>query len=243
MAGVLEQISGAIAVLEHVVGELEPATFDGTRAADLVEALGRGERLCAAGKALMARRVDDSRVWRRDGHRSGAHWLAATTGVSVGAATATLATAAALDALPSTADAFRAGALSAQQAIEVTSAASADPDRETALLDAAQSSSLKGLRDRCREVRAAAVDDVEAARRLFTTRRVHTWVDPHDGAYRADVRLHPSGGRTVALGARAQDRRDLHGRAPRRTARAARRPTRPTRSSRSCAAGRRSRST
>ena len=62
------------------------------------------------------------------------------------------------------------------------------------MLDAAQSSSLKGLRDRCREVRAAAVDDVEAARRLFTTRRVHTWVDAHDGAYRADVRLHPSAG-------------------------------------------------
>src|SRR5207247_700229 len=82
--------------------DLEPATFDGPRAEALVEVLARGERLCAAGKTLMARRVDDSRVWRNDGHRSGAHWLAAATGVSIGAATATLATATALDALPAT---------------------------------------------------------------------------------------------------------------------------------------------
>jgi hypothetical protein len=194
VVGVLETVGGVIEILERVVAELEPATFDGPRAASLVEALARGERLCAAGKTLMARRVDNSNVWRHDGHRSGAHWLAAATGVSVGAATATLATAAALDALPSTADAFRAGELSAQQAIEITAAGSADPDRETLLLDTAQSSSLKGLRDRCREVRAAAVDDVEAARRLHATRRVHVWLDAHDGAYRADVRLHPEAG-------------------------------------------------
>ena len=194
MVGVLDEVSDAIEILERVVAELEPATFDGARAADLVEALARGERLCAAGKTVMARRVDDARVWRHDGHRSAAHWLAATTGVSVGAATATLATATALDFLPSTADAFRAGELSAQQAIEITSAATTDPDREALLLDAAQSSSLKGLRDRCREVRAAAIDDVEAARRLHATRRVHTWVDAHDGAFRADVRLHPAAG-------------------------------------------------
>ena len=194
MVGVLEEISGAIEILERVVAVLEPATFDGPRAGDLATALARGERLCAAGKTFMARRVDDSRVWRHDGHRSGAHWLAATTGVSVGAATATLATARAFDALPSTADAFRAGDLSAQQANEITAAAADNPDSEEELLEHARTESFKGLRDRCREVRAAGADDAERARKLHASRRVYRWTDTHDGAYRADVRLHPEAG-------------------------------------------------
>ena len=135
MVGVLEQVSGAIEILERVVAELEPVTFDGPRAVELTEALALGERLCAAGKTFMARRVDDTYAWRRDGHRSGAHWLATTTGVSVGAATATMRPARAFDALPSTADAFRAGELSAQQANEITAAAADNPDSEQELLE------------------------------------------------------------------------------------------------------------
>jgi hypothetical protein len=194
VVGVLDEVSGAIEILERVVAELEPVTFDGPHAAELTEALAHGERLCAAGKTFMARRVDDSRVWRHDGHRSGMHWLAATTGVSVGAATATIATARALDSLPSTADAFRAGELSAQQANEITAAAGDNPDSEEELLDHARTSTFKGLRDRCREVRAAGADDAERARTLHASRRVYRWTDPHDGAYRADVRLHPEAG-------------------------------------------------
>ena len=72
MVGVLEKVSGAIEILERVVAELEPETFDGPHAADLLQQLAVGERLCAAAKTLMVRRVDDSRLWRREGHRSAA---------------------------------------------------------------------------------------------------------------------------------------------------------------------------
>ena len=60
--------------------------------------------MCAAMKALMARRVDETGVWREGGHRSAAHWVAEATGETVGAAARTLETARALDALPKTDD-------------------------------------------------------------------------------------------------------------------------------------------
>src|SRR5207244_624032 len=105
---------------------------------------------CGAMKALLARRIEETKVWRDAGHRSAAHWVAETTGETVGAACRTLETARALDALPDTDAAFRAGRLSPTQAAEITSAAGTDPTAETELLDAAGSTSVKGLRDRCR---------------------------------------------------------------------------------------------
>jgi hypothetical protein len=193
MGVVFDRLRNALDSLERAVTELEPAHLDGPGAAKLVDLFARAERLCGAGKALAARRADDVGAWRHDGHRSGAHWLAATTGVSVGTATATLETARALDALPDTADAFRAGELSAVQAHEVTSAALESPESEGDLLEAAKVSSLKRLRDHCRRARMSAADDAAAAAHLHATRRVHTWTDP-DGAYRADIRLTPDAG-------------------------------------------------
>src|SRR5262249_48938941 len=41
---------------------------------------------CAAIKAFGARRVEETDVWRKGGHRSAAHWVAEATGETVGAA-------------------------------------------------------------------------------------------------------------------------------------------------------------
>jgi hypothetical protein len=143
---------------------------------------------------LMARRVDETGAWRKSGHPSAAHWVAESTGATVGAAARTLETARALDALPDTDAAFRAGHLSEVQAAEITSTASADPGAEAALLETAGSTSMKGLRDRCREVRAGAeADDKAWARRLHEARRAHDWTDP-DGSYRLEARLAPDAG-------------------------------------------------
>jgi hypothetical protein len=120
--------------------------------------------------------------------------VAETTGETVGAATRTLETARAFDALPATEEAFRAGKLSETQAAEITSTALADPDAETELLEAAGSTSMKGLRDRCRQVRAGAEEDDRAwARRLHESRRAHDWTDP-DGAYCLSARMAPDAG-------------------------------------------------
>ena len=120
--------------------------------------------------------------------------MAEATGETIGAATRTLETARALEQLPDTDAAFRSGRLSATQAADITSTAVADPTAEVALLEAAGATSVKGLRDRCREVRAGAeADDAAWARRLHLNRRAHKWTDP-DGSYRLEGRLAPDAG-------------------------------------------------
>jgi Domain of unknown function (DUF222) len=191
---VFARIRSALDGLESVSRGLEPWRLDGRSAAELVELAARGERICASIKALSARRVEETKVWREGGHRSAAHWVAETTGETVGAASRTLETARALDALPATDEAFRAGQLSETQTAEITSAASADPNAEADLLGTAAATSVKGLRDRCRQVRAGAeADDQAWARRLQVERRAHEWTDP-EGAYHLSARLAPDAG-------------------------------------------------
>jgi hypothetical protein len=191
---VFEQLRRAVGDLEAVSRALDPSCLDGRAASALVEVAARGERICSAIKALGARRVEETDAWREGGHRSAAHWVAEATGETVGAAGRTLETARALEHLPETDEAFRAGQLSSTQAAEITSAAGADPAAESALLEAAAGTGVKGLRDRCREVRAGAeADDAAWARRLHVERRAHEWTDP-DGAYRLEARLAPDAG-------------------------------------------------
>jgi len=191
---VFEEVRTAVAALESVARGLDPERFDGHDAAELLEDFARGERVCAAAKSLLARRVDETGAWRGNGHRSAAHWVAEATGETVGAATRALETARALDELPATADAFRAGQLSEVQAAEITSAAGSDPQSEATLLATAAETGVKGLRDRCRVVRAGAEENDQAwARRLHAQRRAHEWTDP-DGTYRIEARLAPDAG-------------------------------------------------
>jgi hypothetical protein len=191
---VFEEVRGAVSALEAVACDLDPLRLDGHDAAELLEVTARGKRVCAAMETLLARRVDETKVWRASGHRSAAHWVAEATGETIGAASRALETARALEHLPDTDTAFRAGRLSETQAAEITSTAVADHAAEAELLAAAGSTSVKGLRDRCREVRAGAeADDQAWACRLHSQRRAHDWIDP-DGVYRLEARLAPDAG-------------------------------------------------
>ena len=98
--------------LEQISRQLNPVALDGRQAAAVFDDAARAERLCTAIKSRLARRVEETKVWRESGHRSAAHWVAEATGETVGAASRTLDTARALDALPETDAAFRAGLLS-----------------------------------------------------------------------------------------------------------------------------------
>jgi Domain of unknown function (DUF222) len=191
---VFDRLRSAVADLEAVSRALDPCSLEGPSAAALVELAARGERICSAIKVLGARRVEETNAWREGGHRSAAHWVAEAIGETVSAAGRSLETARALDQLPETDAAFRAGQLSQTQAADITSAASTDPSAEAELLEAAGSTSVKGLRDRCRQVRAGAeADDAAWARRLHDGRRAHEWTDP-DGMYRLEARLAPDAG-------------------------------------------------
>ena len=189
-----QEVRTAVERLKAVAREFDPLRVDGRGAADLFELVTEGERVCGAMKALLARRIDDTKVWRDAGHRSAAHWVAQATGETVGAATRALETARALDQLTETDAAFRSGQLSGTQAAEITATAVVDPSAEAALLETAGAMSVKGLRDRCREIRAGAeVDDRAWARRLHESRRAHKWTDPDD-TYRLEARLAPDAG-------------------------------------------------
>ncbi len=190
----LDQIRDAVGVLKVAAGGLEPGCLEGSDAAALVEVAAEGKRVCAAIETLAAARVADCGAWRAEGYRSAAHWLAERTGETVGTATRALETARGLEALPTTGAAFRSGALSSTQAAEIAAAAEADPHAETELLETAAATSVKGLRDRCRQVRAGAeADDRAWARRQHLSRRAHAWTDP-DGMYRGEWRLAPDAG-------------------------------------------------
>jgi 5-methylcytosine-specific restriction endonuclease McrA len=191
---VFDEVRGGVDALKAVARDLDAKRVDGQGAAELFEVVAEGERVCGAMKALLARRVAETKVWREGGHRSAAHWVAEATGETVGAAVRTLDTARALEQLPETDAAFRAGQLSETQVAEILSAAGADPNAETALLATAAQTSIKGLKDRCRQVRAGAEEDDKAwARQLHESRRANKWTDP-DGAYRVDVRMAPDAG-------------------------------------------------
>jgi hypothetical protein len=58
--------------LEQISLRLDPMQLDGRQAVARFNDAARAERLCAAIKCRLARRVEETRVWR-DGGRSAAH--------------------------------------------------------------------------------------------------------------------------------------------------------------------------
>ncbi len=189
-----EVIDRALCTLKGVLAEVDPGCLSGPDAARMLEAFVEVERIGAAGKSRFARRVEQSNHWRAEGHRSAASWVAARTGTGLGAAVDTLHNAARMEHLGAASEAFYAGRLSEAQAKEIGAAAEADPGAEGALL-AAASGGFRSLRERCRQVRAAAEPDPQAAyERLRASRSWRRWSDA-DGAYRAELRLTPDAGR------------------------------------------------
>jgi hypothetical protein len=186
---VFEQLRSAVDELRSLVGELEPDRFDGSGARTLVELFDEVERLGAAGKTLATRQVVATGAWRHDGsHRDAASWLAGTTGATVGAARATVDTAARVAELPATEATLRSGALSLTQIDAIADAATADPAAEAELLERATHDGVRGLRTACARVKAAACTD-EAARyeRIRAARSLREWTDA-DGTGRIDIR-------------------------------------------------------
>jgi hypothetical protein len=145
------------------------------------------ERMCAAAKALAARRATDCGAWKRAGERSPAAWLARKSGSSLGTAIGELATAEALPALPATDKALRSGQLSPAQAREIATAAGADPDAERRLLKVARDDDLKGLQQACERVRQAARPDDGAGANEEIHRRRFVRRSTRNGAGRLEA--------------------------------------------------------
>jgi hypothetical protein len=187
---VLTELQTTVATQRRLVTALEPGCLSGPDALALLAILTEGERVLAAGRTLVAKRVEESNVWRASGDRSAAHFIALKTGTTVGRTQAALETAQRLESLPATAEAFRTGRLSETQTEAVASAAAANPNEERRLLEKAASDSVKQLRDECLRVKHAATDEQARYDAIRRDRNVRTWVDGEggfNGAFRTTV--------------------------------------------------------
>jgi hypothetical protein len=179
-----------------LVRRLDPDDLPASQAPGLWCELDQLGRQVAAAKAMVARRVDDSLAWKREGFASAAEYLAARGGTSLATAKTELDTSRALPALPAVRSAMLDGTLSPQQGGLIADAAKVNPTAERSLLASARRFSFKELRDHAQRAKAAADPDSEATqRRLHRGRRLVEHVDA-EGAWN----LHARG--TVADGAK-----------------------------------------
>src|SRR5437764_1666524 len=180
-AGVDSPLDALLPVIHSVAGSVDVEEFDVTVAARLVEQCAEAERVLAALRVLVAATLNDKALWRREGFRSVAAWMASKTGGPVGPAIDALGMVEHLPDLPVVAEAFRGGQLSAAQAVEIVDVASEAPETQEQLVAAAGKLSLRGLREECQRVKAAVtVDEEDRYRRVHRSRRMRAWVDRHN---------------------------------------------------------------
>lgn len=196
LVGMDREVSEIRERFADLAARLDPDDLPASHAPALWCELDRLGRQVAAAKVLVARRVDDSLAWQREGYASAAEYLAAHGGISLGSARKELDTSKALPDLPATRAALVDGSLSPDQGVLVAEAAKVNPEAERSLVEAAGRDSFKELKDRSLRAKAAGDPDPEATqRRIHRSRSLREFTDS-EGAWN----LHARG--TVADGAK-----------------------------------------
>jgi hypothetical protein len=191
-----------LAGLSSLVSGLDPDRLDGGDARELYAAFAQVERLCFGAKALLARRVDSSRVWKETAHRDAASLLSELEGIPTGQARSVVRLGHQLEGMPSTEEAVRDGRLSRSKVEELAGAAEDDPGLEDTLLRGAAEQDFTTVKERCRRARArrSGADPMAATRKAHAHRSFTSWFDA-DG-------FHFKGSDTTERGARLQARID-----------------------------------
>ncbi|MGH9040419.1 MAG: DUF222 domain-containing protein [Acidimicrobiia bacterium] len=185
-AGVESPLGDVLPLHRSLVGEVDVAELEVPETVRLVEECAEAERRFAALRVMAAATLENKAVWRREGFRSLAEWMADKAGIQVGQAGAGLEMAGHLEKLPALAVAFREGRLSEIQAREIAEVASEVPDAEEQLIEAAGKLSLRGFRDECRRIEAAAlIDEDQRHCRVHRQRRARAWVRNGAGHFNA----------------------------------------------------------
>ncbi len=176
---VLERRVGEVAEAAAIVARaLDPDDVPASEAVRLYRSLDTAVRSLTAAKTLLARRVEDSAEWKRQGYKSAAEFLASTSGTSLGAARSEMETSKALSGLPATKEQMAAGTISPQQGSVIAGAAKANPAAENQLLRTAGTANLHELRDEALKAKAAADANPEATHaRLHRERRLMRFTD------------------------------------------------------------------
>jgi hypothetical protein len=187
-AGVDSPLDELLPFIRSVAGGVDINSLEVQTAARVVEQCAEAERLLAALRVFAASTLEDKALWRREGFRSAAHWMASKTGTAVGPAIATLEMVGLLKDLPVLAAAFRNGLLSEAQAREIAEVAADVPEAEEQLVEAAGKLSLKMLREECQRVEAAAiVDEDDRHRRVHRKRCTRAYVRNGVGRFNATM--------------------------------------------------------
>jgi hypothetical protein len=163
-------------VLHEYVEELDPDALPLCETPRIFREADQIERLAAAIKTLVARRVDESGEWKRKGCKSAAEQLAADAGTSVTAAQGLLETSKRVAEQPKTAAALRAGELSSRKAEVVAKAVEVAPDAADDLLALAKTAPLGRLTQAA--VRAKSAVDGDARHdRIHEERSAREYTD------------------------------------------------------------------
>lgn len=189
-----QSIDGVLSSLQSFVEGFDPQTLSREQSKEMFDKFVLIERLGAAGKALTSLQAADTNAWWD--YKSPAHFMAARSKCTVGRAVDILGTAELMRKLPETETAFRRGALSEQQAIEVASAAAMDSASQEELLEIADLESLAELHRQAARVRAAAMTNDEMHTRAHKRRQLRHWTDV-EGVFHLDGRLTPESGAVV----------------------------------------------
>ena len=126
----------------------------------MVDELGVIRRLAEGVLARAAKRVAESAGYRKGADRDAAQAYARAAGVETSEARRAIGMAKQLEHLPATEATVREGRLSTREAVMIAEAATADPNAEADLLDAA-AEGMVPLKDACLAARARAEDPVE----------------------------------------------------------------------------------
>ncbi|MET0712399.1 MAG: DUF222 domain-containing protein [Jiangellaceae bacterium] len=214
-----EDVVGVRDRLAALVDRLDPDEFSGSAARRWWAEFDRVERLAAAGKTVLARRIAETHQPGRSGSKTAAEELARAAGTSAGSVREVVDTSTRLAGQPDVDTALRRGELSASQVELVSAAAAANPAEEHRLVELAGRVSLAELREECARVKAAADPDPEATnRRLHAGRRLRRYVDS-EGFWNLHARGTPQAGTglttvldpiidRIFTNARAQGRRE-----------------------------------
>jgi len=204
-----ERLKEAIASLSGAVGELDDSRLTGEAAMELVDLCAAAERKLAAARAIATQRVDASKAWQRNGHRSTAEWIAAATGTFIKNAVDAVDTARRLEDLSLVRSEFKAGRLSEEQVRTIAEAAHGSPAHERHLIAAAQTETVKTLRNECMKIKNASSDELERLKKQHERRYAKTWVEA-DGCVRLDARFAPEPGVQVLAAVEAAKDRIFH---------------------------------
>ncbi len=173
----LTELRVACKALGAALSGVDPALLSGVECAEVVEALARTEKRCAAVRAWAATRAAECGAYKERGFADATGWLGHVSGVTAREAREALNVGGRMEASPQTWDALMSGEVSICQAAEITTTEAAVPGSEADLLDLAARTGMAGLRDAARRIRLDARDPDELYRGQRNARSLRCWRD------------------------------------------------------------------